>query len=51
MAFIETKNLIKNYELGKTLVPALRGLDIAIEKGEYLCVAGPSGAGKLMFYT
>lgn len=49
MAFIETKDLIKNYELGKTLVPALRGLDIAIEKGEYLCVAGPSGAGKSTF--
>lgn len=49
MAFIETKALKKEYELGKTKVHALRGLDISIEKGEYLCVAGPSGAGKSTF--
>lgn len=49
MSFIITKDLKKTYPLGKTLVPALRGVDMEITKGEYLCVAGPSGAGKSTF--
>lgn len=46
MAFIQGHQLRKTYHLGKTLVEALRGVDIAIEKGENICIAGPSGAGK-----
>jgi putative ABC transport system ATP-binding protein len=46
MSFITTKSLTKEYLLGKTVVPALRGVDVTISRGEYLCVAGPSGAGK-----
>lgn len=46
MSFIVTKNITKEYRLGKTIVPALRGVDLEISKGEYVCVAGPSGAGK-----
>jgi len=46
MNFIKSRNLVKNYPLGKTTVHALRGVDLDIAKGEYLCVAGPSGAGK-----
>lgn len=46
MSFITTTSLTKEYLLGKTVVPALRGVDVAIHRGEYLCVAGPSGAGK-----
>lgn len=46
MSFIITKNITKEYQLGKTIVPALRGVDLEISKGEYVCVAGPSGAGK-----
>lgn len=46
MSFITTRQLTKDYWLGKTVVPALRGVDLDIERGEYLCVAGPSGAGK-----
>ncbi len=49
MPFITTQALSKEYLLGKTIVPALRGVDVSIEKGEYLCVAGPSGAGKSTF--
>ncbi len=49
MAFIVTRELKKDYPLGKTLVSALRGVDVRVEKGEYLCVAGPSGAGKSTF--
>ena len=46
MSFIESKNLKKNYYLGKTIVEALRGVDISITKGEFVCIAGPSGSGK-----
>ncbi len=35
MSFIVTKNMTKDYQLGKTTVNALRGLDIEIKKGEY----------------
>ena len=46
VAFIRGHQLRKTYYLGKTPVEALRGVDFAIEKGEYVCVVGPSGAGK-----
>jgi putative ABC transport system ATP-binding protein len=46
---IVTSALKKDYPLGKTMVNALRGVDVTIERGEYLCVAGPSGAGKSTF--
>jgi putative ABC transport system ATP-binding protein len=46
MGFIITKNLTKDFQLGKTVVKALRGVDLEIKKGEYLSIAGPSGAGK-----
>jgi len=43
---IETKALKKNYALGTTTVHALRGIDLAIEKGDFLSIVGPSGSGK-----
>lgn len=46
MNIIEIKNLKKDYLLGKTIVPALRGIDFSVEKGEFLSVIGPSGSGK-----
>jgi putative ABC transport system ATP-binding protein len=43
---IEIKNLKKNYALGTTTVHALRGIDLAIEKGTLMSIIGPSGSGK-----
>ncbi|MGI5500458.1 ABC transporter ATP-binding protein [Lentzea sp. CA-135723] len=43
---IEVRNLRKTYGAGDTAVHALRGLDLTVEKGEYLAIMGASGSGK-----
>jgi putative ABC transport system ATP-binding protein len=47
MALIEGSDLRKTYRLSRrNSVPALRGVDIAIEAGEMVSITGPSGSGK-----
>ncbi len=46
MNLLELKGIEKHYELGKTTVTALRGVDLSVEKGEFTVVTGPSGSGK-----
>ena len=43
---IEVRDLVKTYETGTVQVPALRGVNLTVPKGEMLAVMGPSGCGK-----
>ena len=46
VATVEAVNLKKTYMLGKVPVEALQGVNLKVEKGEFLAVLGPSGSGK-----
>ncbi|MFM7203528.1 MAG: ABC transporter ATP-binding protein [Myxococcota bacterium] len=46
MSLLEMHGVTKNYLRGTQPVPALRGVDLNIEKGEFLAIVGPSGSGK-----
>lgn len=45
-AFVELKNVCKTYQMGEVTIHAVDGIDFEIQKGEFVVIVGPSGAGK-----
>jgi putative ABC transport system ATP-binding protein len=43
---IQLSNVVRNYQLGKTLVQAARGVSLEFQRGEFTALAGASGSGK-----
>jgi len=43
---IKTENLKRHFQVGSETVEALKGINLSVEKGEFLSIMGPSGSGK-----
>lgn len=46
MSYVELKNVTKEYRTGEVVIKAADGINLCFEKGEFVVVVGPSGAGK-----
>lgn len=44
--FVQLKDVKKEYKMGEVSIMAVDGINISIEKGEFVIIVGPSGAGK-----
>lgn len=48
-AVIDIQGITKTYVNGKLSVPVLHGIDLQVNKGEFVSIMGPSGSGKSTF--
>ena len=46
LMIINTEKLVRSFEVGTQKIDALRGIDLSVEKGEFISIMGPSGSGK-----
>jgi putative ABC transport system ATP-binding protein len=45
-AIVSIRDVVKEYHLGQTVVSALKGVSLEVNRGEFISIAGPSGSGK-----
>ena len=45
-AFVRLKDVTKTYKMGEVEINAVDGIDFSVQKGEFVVIVGPSGAGK-----
>lgn len=48
---VKTEDVVKEYRMGSNVLRALDGINIAIERGEYISLMGPSGSGKSTLFN
>lgn len=46
MSYVELRNVTKEYKTGEVVIKAADGINLSFEKGEFVVIVGPSGAGK-----
>ncbi len=48
---VKTVGVVKEYQMGGTILQALKGIDVEIKRGEYISIMGPSGSGKSTLFN
>jgi putative ABC transport system ATP-binding protein len=51
MSILQTHRIEKHFQEGREVVPVLRGIDFAVDRGEIVSLEGPSGSGKTTFLS